>query len=255
MEELVKFDPIKAQIEEAKKENQALVFDYEDAQGNKDARSHIFKLRKIKTKIADVHKIVKADALEYCRKVDAYKNDLTKEVEDMIDYHYKPIKAIEDREEAKKQAELKRMEEERLATEAKRQAELEAREKAVHEAEEKIRKEQEEKERIERERQIAEQARKDAEEKAKRDLEEAERKRLADIARIEAEQKAKELAELKKKQAEEEAERKRIENKKHREKIEKQTLLALKDYTTEKCANEILHAIIDGDIPNVTINY
>ena len=53
MNELVVFDPVKAELAEYKKQNASLDFDYEDPQGNKDARSHIYKLRQAKTKIAD----------------------------------------------------------------------------------------------------------------------------------------------------------------------------------------------------------
>ena len=88
MNELVVFDPVKAELAEYKKENASLVFDYEDPQGNKDARSHIYKLRQAKTKIADIHKEAKAEAWGICKLLDGEKNDLTAEVEAMIDFHY-----------------------------------------------------------------------------------------------------------------------------------------------------------------------
>ena len=135
MNELVKFDPVKADMAEFRQENALLVFNYEDPQGNKDARSHIFKLRKIKTVIADIHKVAKAEALGVCRILDAEKKKLTTEVEEWIDVHHKPIKEIEEREAkaAAVQANAERLE--RIRVEAERAAETERRENELAEKE------------------------------------------------------------------------------------------------------------------------
>jgi len=253
---LAVFDPVKAQIAEWKEESRKLVFDYEDEQGNKDARSHIFILRKLKGEVARIHKEAKADALAYGRRLDAKKNEYTADVEEMINYHYEPIKAIEDRETARREEIARKIEAEREAEEAKRQADLEAREKAVREAEEKQQAEKEAKEQAEREKLIAENAKKEAEESAKQALIDAEKKRLADIEAVKqkakAEADAKELAALQAKQKEE----KRAANVKHREKIEQEIYNALVDVMDSSAqVGTVFEAIKRNDIPHVTIQY
>lgn len=282
------FDPITAKMAEYKEENEKLVFDYRAPQGNKDARSHVFKLRKVKTKINEAHKIGKADALAACREIDAYKNKLVKEIEEMIAVHNDPLLLIEkEREEAEAEA-LRKIEEEQAKAEAERLAELERREAAVKEAEEKAAAEkaakeaeekakQDEVERIEREKHIAEEAkvkaekaekqrRAAAEEKAARDLMEAEQRRLSDIeavkAKAKAEAEAKELAERRRIEAEDaERERqaailkKRVENKKHQLAIQIQIRSHLCKLIDEKQAAIVLQALKDGTIPHVKIEY
>ena len=220
MNELVVFDEVKGTLAEYKAENEILVFDYADEQGSKDARSHIAKLRKVKTKISDVHKEAKAEALEVCRNLDAVKRDLIGEVEGMINVHKDPLDAIDAEKQAVIDAEKARLAEE----ERKRLEELEARERAVKEAEEKA-------EREEREKKIAEEA--------------------AAKARTETEQKAKAEA-----YAKEQAEKKRTENKKHREKIEGEIHFALTELAFD--ANDVdrfLTALKENQIPHVSINY
>jgi hypothetical protein len=87
-----------AQLAELKQTNAAMVFDYEDAAGNKAARSHIFKLRKTKTAIEDARKAAKADALAYGRRVDSEAGALTEQLESMIEVHKRPLDEIEERE-------------------------------------------------------------------------------------------------------------------------------------------------------------
>lgn len=238
MNELVVFDEVKATMTEYKAKNETLVFDYRDPEGNKEARSHIAKLRKVKTRISEIHKDAKADALAVCKALDGKKRELTGEVEEMISYHKDPLDAIEAEQQAKIDAERQRLEEE----EAKRLADIEAREAAVREAEEKIAKEKAEAERIEREKRIAEDAaigaRERAEEKAK------------------AEADAKELAERNRKEAEEVAEQKRITNKKHRQGIENAIEFSLTELGLNvDDANCVLTALKESRIPHVSINY
>ena len=286
MNELAKFDEVKAAIAKFKKENENLVFDYEDAKGNKDARSHIYKLRQTKTVINAIHKEVKAEALAICQKIDKQKRDLIGEVEEMIEVHAAPIKAIEERE-AKKIAdklEAERLEAERL--EAERKEELRKREEEVARREEAARKAEEERQakikaeedRLNREREKLE-AEKQAEADARRRVEE-ERKR-AEIEKQEALKRAEEEKEAaieaererirreeQAKKAEEdrlaEVERKRIANKKHREKIQKKiydSLYAIifkaekEKANKEKTIKLIIEAIDKGEIDNIKINY
>ena len=86
------------QLAELKELNQSLVFDYEDAKQNKEARSHCAKLRKVKSAIEDRRKTAKADALEYGRALDSRAKELASEVDLMIDVHMQKIVAIENRE-------------------------------------------------------------------------------------------------------------------------------------------------------------
>jgi len=43
------YDPFRAQLKELERWNSQAVFDYEDEKGNKEARSHVYKLRKTKS--------------------------------------------------------------------------------------------------------------------------------------------------------------------------------------------------------------
>ena len=278
MNALVLFDPITVQMAEYKAENERLVFNYEDPQGNKDARSHIFKLRKVKTKIADAHKKGKAEALAACREIDEYKNKLIIDMDEMIAVHNEPLLLIE-KERADAEAEvLRKNEEARAKIEAERLAELEAREAAVKAAEEKAaaekaEREAEEKERrdeaerIEREKRIAEEAKAKAESDARKALEDAERRRLADIeavkAKAKADAEAKELAERKRVEAErvererqEAAEKKRQENKTHQQKIRHEIFARLTELIAdESTASVVVKALAAGTIPHVKIEY
>jgi len=160
---------------------------------------------------------------------------------------------------AKKEAEIKAAQDKLAAVEAAHKAKVTAEETAK----------KAETERIEREKRIAEEARIKAEQKAKQDLIDAENRRLADIeaekARAKKEQEAKDLAEFKRKQAEEVKkarlagiERKRIENEKHRTSVRASILESLRNninLITENMAREIVTAIDEDKIENVTINY
>lgn len=197
--ELQVFDPIHAQIEEMKQKNASIVFDYEDKQGNKDARSHIATLRKLKKPVNDIHKMAKAEALKFTRALDGKKKQLIGAVDEMIQIHHEPIWEIEQRElaiQVEKQLEAKRIEEE---AEAARVAEIEKRERELAEAEAKVQAEQEKLEREARERQISEDAKKQVAEDAKRAVIDADKHAEAFLAaaakqREEAEDKAKQDA-------------------------------------------------------------
>ena len=236
--ELAVFDEVAATLAEYKAENENLIFAYDTPEGERDARSHIAKLRKVKTEIANIHKEAKAEALAFGRRLDAKKNEYTNEVESMIAVHKDPLDKIAAEKQAIIDAEIAKAAEE----EAKRLADIEAREAAVREAEEKLAREKAEAELKEKMRRIAEDAaigaRERAEEKAK------------------AEADAKELAEKKRIEAEQEKERRRIANKKHREKIEGEIHFAMTEMSiAEFIADEILTALKENKIPHVSINY
>ena len=264
------FEPIKAKIVEYKAENKSLVFDYQDPKGNKEARSHIYKLRLVKGMINEAHKSAKAEILAAGRQIDAAKNELLGDVEEMIDVHNQPLlliekekadaeaarlKAIADAEAARIKAEADakaEAEAERLAELEAREAELAKAQAAVRAAEERVKADQAllaaeehardvKAARIEREQHIAEQAAARATADAKAAIEAAERKRLADIAAAEAKAKAeaeaKELAERRrveaenaKKAAEAAAEKKRAENRKHRAEVNRDVCARLESF-------------------------
>lgn len=238
MESIVVFDEITATLAKYKAENEKLVFAYETPEGEKQARSHIAKLRKAKTIISDIHREAKADALAFGRKLDSKKRELTGEVDSMVARHKDPLDAIEAEKQAKIDAEKNRFEEE----EAQRLAELETREAAVREAEAKVAAEKAESERVEREKRIAEEAAATAKAQAE--------------GKAKAEADAKELTEKKRKETEEVAEKKRIANKKHRKTIEDDIHYSLTELGLDAAyVDTFLTALMENRIPHVSINY
>ena len=239
MNELAVFDEVAATIADWKVENESIFFEYDTPQGEKDARSHIAKLRKGKTKVGEIHKEAKAEALAFGRKLDAKKNEYNGEIDRMIKFHKDPLDAIEADKQAVIDIEKKRLEEE----EAKRQAELEVREAAVREAEERIAAEKSRVDRAEREKRIAEEAAERAKAKAELDA-----KNAATI---------KETIERVRKDKEEAKEQKRIANKKHRKQIEDEIHFALTELGLDSIneAAIVLVALRENKIPHVSINY
>lgn len=220
------FSDLRTQLKKIKEENASIVFDYEAEE--KAARSHVAKLRKSKTAISNLHKEKKKFFLEEGRKIDAAKNELTAEVEEMIAVHAEPLQAIKDRKEAEIEAERKRVEMELDWDSAIAENDLFNREREIarkeqeqarirEEAFQKAEAERIEKERIEREERLkkeaAEQAIKDAEEKARKEKEESERLIREAAEREEALKREAEEAE-KKRLADIEAEKQRAEREK-----------------------------------------
>ncbi len=285
MNELVKFDQVKADMAAFQKENNNLVFNYEDPQGNKDARSHIFKLRKIKTVIADIHKETKAEAWGVCRMLDKEKKDLTIQVDGWIDVHYKPIKEIEEREAkaAAGKANAERLE--AIRVEAERAAETERRENELAEREAAAKAKEDELAREKEKLEAAKQAEIDkafavnqAQRQAERDKEAAAAKVEQDkkdaIAQAECEKQAAIEAEQEKaRQAEEQRqadieaderekkceadiEAKRITDRTHRSKIDAAVEMGLRAIGIgDDAAHEVTTSLVQGHIPHVTINY
>ena len=96
--EIVAYNEFRAQLETLRDFNNKAVFDYESPRGNKDARSHIYKLRKTKSAVEACRKTEKAASLEYGRKVDSEAKDIIFELDEMISVHLAPIQEIENRE-------------------------------------------------------------------------------------------------------------------------------------------------------------
>lgn len=97
LDALAPYSHLRATIDKAKAENAGLSFDYADRKGEKAARSHIAKLRTLKGDVERTRKKLKADALEYGRKVDGIAKELTADVEDMIDVHERPLLEAEEK--------------------------------------------------------------------------------------------------------------------------------------------------------------
>jgi len=104
------YDPFRGQLAELKDLNARTVFDYEDPKGNKEARSHIFKLRQTKAAVEKARKQEKAASLEYGRKVDSEAKEIIGEIDGMIEIHAHPIAEIEAREERRVTAIRERIE-------------------------------------------------------------------------------------------------------------------------------------------------
>ncbi len=107
--QIVAYQPFKAQLIELKKANEKTLFNYSDPKGNKEARSHIYKLRQSKAALEKVRKEEKATSLEYGRKVDAEAKFIADELEAMIEVHQKPLDEIEAKEQRRIDAIKKRI--------------------------------------------------------------------------------------------------------------------------------------------------
>ena len=237
MNELIVFNEVAATLAQCKLENEKLVFDYADPDGEHEARSHIAKLRTVKTKISNVHKEAKAESRAFGLRLDGKKIELIGEVDGMIAVHKDPLDAIAAEKQAVIDAEKKRLERE----EERRLLDLEARERAVREAEDQAAQMKADAERAEREKRIAEEA--------------------AETAKVQAEKKAKdeaaakEIAEKNRLNAEKCKEQRRIANKKHRRQVENEIRNALIKRFDECYVNNFLNLLIENAIPHVTINY
>jgi hypothetical protein len=95
---VAEYQPFYAQLTELEKDNASLVFDYESKKGNKEARSHVFKLRQTKGALEAVRKQVKADILIKGRAIDSEKAAIEARIEAMIKVHQEKLDEIEQRE-------------------------------------------------------------------------------------------------------------------------------------------------------------
>ncbi len=101
---IVVFTEFEKELAILEKENNSLVFDYKDKKGNKEARSHVAKIRKCKKRASDIHQDEKAEALAYGRSLDSVKNALHERIETMIDVHDTPLREIKEKEDDRIQA-------------------------------------------------------------------------------------------------------------------------------------------------------
>ncbi len=271
-QDLVAFDPIMAEIAKYKKVNADLVFNITTEKGEKEARSHVYSLRKVKTQLESIRKDAKAEFLAGGRKVDAKGKVLHAEMDEMIDLHWKPIRAKEvaANKIAFEKAEAHRIE--READEAERIRKItEAEEKIAQQqrdlelAKEKVRKQAEQLEYEANAQEREKQATVDAEAKAESDriaIVAQAKIDQADAVQAEKDKQADEAAEAQHVAAmEAEVEAERVGDKDHRKKIEQDAKEAI--FNIRNVANEmgqdfedvIIQAIIDNEVPNVTLNY
>lgn len=271
------FADLRTQIVKIKEENSKIVFDYEKEE--KEARSHVHSLRKSKSAISERHKEKKKFFLEEGRKIDAAKNELIADVEEMISVHAEPLQAIKDKKEAEAEAERQRVafeldyeealsidnlfnrereiarkeaEQARIEEEKRQKEELErlekeriAREEQIKaEAEAKAKKDAEEKlafEQAEKERLIEEA--KQREEQAKKDAEIAENKRLADIQAEKDRAEREQREALERQKAEQEAKEKIERDRIAREKAEEERRAANRDHQ-KAVNNRVLRKLV-----------
>lgn len=95
---LAVYNEFRAQLTKLREENKHAVFNYESPKGNKEARSHVYKLRQSKSAVERARKEEKQASLEYGRKVDAEAKDIISELDEMIEVHAAPLREIEERE-------------------------------------------------------------------------------------------------------------------------------------------------------------
>jgi hypothetical protein len=98
------YNDIRTQMAELAVRNENAVFDYADPKGAAMAKSHIGSLRSINGAIDRKTKELKAEALEYNRRVEATRKELKAEVAKMIAVHEEPLLRIAQEEADRKAA-------------------------------------------------------------------------------------------------------------------------------------------------------
>lgn len=96
--QLTIYAPILQQLAEISELNNSLVFDYSSKKGEKEARSHVYKLKRFKTQAETVRKAATAEARAYTDLVNKTGKSVLEKIEQMIAVHMAPIEAKEARE-------------------------------------------------------------------------------------------------------------------------------------------------------------
>tara|TARA_R110000772_G_C13310282_1_gene440302 strand:+ start:34768 stop:35814 length:1047 start_codon:yes stop_codon:yes gene_type:complete len=97
--QITTFNPLKAEIAELKESSNSLVFDLTDKKQEAAARSHVAKLRKVKTRITTAKSDAKRGAIDFGKALDLQANDLLNQISEIIDFQAIPIKEFADAEE------------------------------------------------------------------------------------------------------------------------------------------------------------
>jgi colicin import membrane protein len=95
---ITQYEALENQIQIARQEAGGKTFKYDDPKGNKEARSYIYTLRKLRSSVDTARKEAKHHALEYGRRVDAMAKILEEQVTALIEPHEAEIKALEEKE-------------------------------------------------------------------------------------------------------------------------------------------------------------
>jgi hypothetical protein len=95
---ITQYEALENQIQIATQEAGGKTFKYDDPKGNKEARSYIYTLRKLRSSVDAARKEAKHHALEYGRRVDAMAKTLEEQVTALIEPHEAEIKALEEKE-------------------------------------------------------------------------------------------------------------------------------------------------------------
>lgn len=95
---VAEYRPFYADLAKLEKENELAAFDYESPKGNKEARSHVYKLRQTKGALEKVRKEAKEESLRIGRAVDAEAKEINARIEAMIQVHQVKLDEIEQRE-------------------------------------------------------------------------------------------------------------------------------------------------------------
>ncbi len=252
---LAVFDPIKACTEEVQKKDAALEIDHTTPDGEKELRVWVKTVKGYLIALEKIRVKAKADSLEYGRAVDKKAKELKAPFSTIITERMKPLDDIEAAKHKAAEAIVEAEQAAKVKADADAAADLKRREAKVAEGEAKIKAAEDaanaetaKTEQAEREKCIAadaaENARKETEAKAKAEADEKERVRLHA-----------EAAAKRKRQQAEEAERKRIADRSHRSKIHAEIEQVLREYVIDEQANDITQALINENIPHVTINY
>ncbi len=98
------YQPFYADLAKLEEDNKKVVFDYESPKGNKEARSHVYKLRQTKGALEKTRKEAKAESLRIGRAVDSEAAEIESRIEAMIKVHQEKIDEIEQREAARVEA-------------------------------------------------------------------------------------------------------------------------------------------------------
>jgi len=101
---IAEYRPLLAQLATLEAENKALVFDYRDKAGEKDARAHVAGLRKFRPMLAAARKSAKAEAKKITDLVDTAANTIEARLDAMIEVHDAPLKEIAAERKAKEDA-------------------------------------------------------------------------------------------------------------------------------------------------------
>lgn len=92
------YQPFYSQLIELEKQNSELAFDYESSKGNKEARSHVYKLRQSKAALEKTRKDEKAESLRIGKAIDSEAKEIEARIEAMIEVHQVKLDEIESRE-------------------------------------------------------------------------------------------------------------------------------------------------------------